>query len=91
MRVSYPRGFCPKHARVHAAACASTLGTIVSIWPGGLSGADDPCVGVQFGTPTAAAKMQYLRLPEVEGVPVSVQPWKGPQPPAVMANTGELI
>ncbi|KAK9826590.1 hypothetical protein WJX74_004519 [Apatococcus lobatus] len=77
VRVCYPSGFCIVHAKIHAAACASACGPVISFWAGGSVRAGNPCVGVQFSAPVAAAKMRYQQLPAVQGSSVSVLPWQG--------------
>ena len=79
VRVCYPKDFCLEHAKVHAAACASTVGSVTAIWAcrGGSVRAGNPAIGIQFSAAIAAAKMRYQQLPAVRGSFISVLPWEG--------------
>ncbi|KAK9826681.1 hypothetical protein WJX74_009673 [Apatococcus lobatus] len=78
VRLCYPKGFCREHAKVHAAACASTMGAITSIWAcSGSMRNGTPTIGIQFAAAISAAKLRSQHLPTVQGTTVTVIPWEG--------------
>ena len=76
VRMSYPEGMWTEHAKVHAAACASTFGDIARVWAGSAR-SGRPYVGLQLRSVAATAKLLALQLPSVQGRLVDVVPWKG--------------
>ncbi len=90
VRMSYPEGTWTEHAKVHAAACASSFGDIARVWAGSAR-SGRPYVGLQLRSAAATAKLLALQLPSVQGRLVDVVPWKGAMITNVPVERGNLL
>ena len=79
----YPDRLELDHASLHAASCASVMGSLQQIWAGRSQSAGKPYVAVKFHAALAASKLRAQVLPFVRGTALHVLPWEG----AITADT----